>query len=102
MVQRMPRPTSDCCRNGEVRKHSICVTTALPLLSGSDAEPRRYHKTIKSLVGSGYVFSRIDVNQWSTIMHGLVAMADGTAITTVQGEDVQCCYEAIITHVGRL
>ena len=70
-------------------------------LSRPDA-PRRYHKIIKSLVGSGYVFSRIDVNHWSTIMHGLVAMADGTAINSVKDDDVQCCYEAIITNVGHL
>ena len=61
-----------------------------------------YHTTIKNLAGSGYAFSRIDVNHWSTIMQGLVATEDGAQITSVKNKDVQCCYEAIITNVGHL
>lgn len=56
-----------------------------------------YHTTINALVDSGFVFSRVDVNHWSTIMQGLVAGEGSSAITSVQSSDVQCCYEAIIT-----
>ena len=66
----------------------------------SDLPPCSFHTTVEDLVGAGYVFSRIDVNHWSTIMQGLVATPAGAAqITSVRDKDVQCCYEAIITTI---
>lgn len=66
----------------------------------SVAEMASYHDTIEAMVASGYVFSRIDVNHWSTIMQGLVAGEGGTMVDSVKDRDVQCCYEAIITNLG--
>jgi hypothetical protein len=66
----------------------------------SNSSSRSYHTTIQNLATAGYVFSHINVNAWSTIMQGLVANETGTQITSVKDEDVQCCYEVIITNVG--
>ena len=80
-----------------------------------------FRQTVQALATAGYVFSRIDVNAWSTVAQGLQARDDdGTMITSiadresqfrwclvivgghfgaVSAGDVQCCYEAIITTI---
>ena len=77
---------------GDPKKFQIDFGFFGPTIVWMAEEMALFRQTVQALATAGYVFSRIDVNAWSTVAQGLQARDDdGTMITSIADRESQCC-----------